>query len=491
MLPVIALIGRPNVGKSTLFNRLTRSRDALVADYPGLTRDRNYGFGKLGPVPYLVIDTGGVAGGEEGIEEAMVEQTVRALAEADIAIIMVDGRSGLTAADLHVAELARRHAKKTWLAVNKAEGLDAAIANSEFHGLGLGEPIAISASHGDRIGALMDEVLDEFDGDERNTVLNETDELYVDERTADADESDEPNDEQVEEQDGDHELRIAVIGRPNVGKSTLANRLLGEDRLVVFDQPGTTRDSVSVPFERNDRKYLLIDTAGIRRKARVHEAIEKFSIVKALQAIEQAQVVIAVLDAQEGVTEQDVSLLGLVLERGRALVVVTNKWDGLASDQRKQVRDDLERRLPFLDFAERITISALHGTAVGDLLPAVERAYTAATRDMSTTELTRELEAAVMAHPTPLVRGRRIRLRYAHQGGRNPPVIVIHGNQTDKVPESYRRYLINRFRKVFKLKGTPVRLAFKTGDNPYKGRRNTLTPRQERKRKRLMKKVKK
>ena len=466
MLPVIALIGRPNVGKSTLFNRLTRSRDALVADYPGLTRDRKYGFGKLGPIPYLVIDTGGVAGGEEGIAEAMVDQTIRALQEADIAIIMVDGRSGLTPADSYVAELARRHAKKTWLAVNKAEGLDAAIANSEFHALGVGDPIAISAAHGDRIGALMDDLLSSFV-------------------------TEEPEEDSDDAEDEDRELRIAVVGRPNVGKSTLINRMLGEERLVVFDQPGTTRDSVAVPFERNDRKYVLIDTAGIRRKARVHETIEKFSIVKALQAIEQAEVVISVLDAQEGVTEQDVSLLGLVMERGRALVVVTNKWDGLSADKRKKVRDDLERRLPFLDFAERITISALHGTAVGDLLPAVERAYKAAMRDMSTTELTNELEAAVLAHPTPLVRGRRIKLRYAHQGGRNPPVIVIHGNQTDRLPESYRRYLINRFRKAFKLKGTPVRLAFKKGKNPYEGRRNTLTPRQERKRKRLMKRVKK
>jgi len=462
MLPVIALIGRPNVGKSTLFNRLTRSRDALVADYPGLTRDRIYGFGKLGPIPYLVIDTGGLAGGEEGIAEITVEQTVRALQEADVAVIMVDGRSGLTAADQHVAELARKHAKRTWLAVNKSEGLDAAIASSDFHGLGLGEPIAVSAAHGDRIGAMMDDILSSFEAAEPE-----------------------------EDAEDDRELRIAIIGRPNVGKSTLANRLLGEERMVVFDQPGTTRDSVAVPFERNDRKYLLIDTAGIRRKARVHEAIEKFSIVKALQAIERAQVVIAVLDAQEGVTEQDVSLLGLVMERGRALVIVTNKWDGLPADKRKQVRDDLERRLPFLDFAERITISALHGTAVGDLLPAVERAYRAATRDLSTTELTRELERAVIAHSPPLVRGRRIRLRYAHQGGRNPPVIVIHGNQTNKLPEAYRRYLINRFRKAFKLKGTPVRLAFKTGVNPYKDKRNKLTPRQERKRKRLMKRVKK
>ena len=463
MLPVIALIGRPNVGKSTLFNRLTRSRDALVADYPGLTRDRQYGFGKLGPIPYLVIDTGGVAGGEVGIQELMVGQTVRALQEADAAVIMVDGRSGLTAADEHVASLARKHASKTWLAVNKAEGLDAAIASGEFHGLGLGEPIAISAAHGDRIAALMEDVLAAF-GEE------------VADEAAD---------------DDDAELRIAVIGRPNVGKSTLINRLLGEERLVVYDQPGTTRDSVAVPFERNDRKYVLIDTAGIRRKSKVHEAIEKFSIIKALQAIEQAQVVIAVLDAQEGVTEQDVSLLGLVLERGRALVVVTNKWDGLSAYERKRIRDELDRRLPFLDFAERMTISALHGTAVGDLLPAVERAYRAATSDLSTTELTRELESAVMAHAPPLVRGRRIRLRYAHQGGRNPPVIVIHGNQTDKLPESYRRYLINRFRKTFKLKGTPVRLSFKTSVNPFKGRRNKLTPRQERSRKRLMKRVKK
>ena len=466
MLPVIALIGRPNVGKSTLFNRLTRSRDALVADYPGLTRDRKYGFGKLGPIPYLVIDTGGVAGGEEGIAEAMVDQTIIALQEADVAVIMVDGRSGLTAADEHVAELARRHAKQTWLAVNKTEGLDEAIANSEFHALGLGEPIAVSAAHGDRIGALMDDLLSGFAAEE-------------------------PEEELDDEDDEDRELRIAVVGRPNVGKSTLINRMLGEERLVVFDQPGTTRDSVAVPFERNDRKYVLIDTAGIRRKARVHETIEKFSIVKALQAIEQAEVVISVLDAQEGVTEQDVSLLGLVMERGRALVVVTNKWDGLSADHRKKVRDDLERRLPFLDFAERITISALHGTAVGDLLPAVERAYKAAMRNMSTTELTNELEAAVMAHSPPLVRGRRIKLRYAHQGGRNPPVIVIHGNQTERVPEAYRRYLINRFRKAFKLKGTPVRLAFKKGKNPFEGRRNVLTPRQERKRKRLMKKVKK
>ena len=464
MLPVIALIGRPNVGKSTLFNRLTRTRDAIVADYPGLTRDRQYGFGKLGPIPYIVIDTGGVAGGEEGIEELMVDQTIRALKEADVAIIMVDGRSGLTSADEHVSALARKHAKSTWLAVNKAEGLDQDIASGEFHGLGLGDPVAVSAAHGDRIASLMEEVLAPF----------------VDSA-----------EEEASADDGEKALRIAVIGRPNVGKSTLINRLIGEDRLVVYDQPGTTRDSVVVPFERDGRKYELVDTAGVRRRSRIHETVEKFSIVKALQAMEQAQVVIPVLDASEGVTDQDVSLIGLAVQRGRALVVVANKWDGLSNDQRKHLKEDLDRKLPFLDFAERMTISALHGTAVGDLLPAVERAYSAATRDMSTTELTRELELAVGAHAPPLVRGRRIRLRYAHQGGRNPPVIVIHGNQTEKVPEAYRRYLINRFRKAFRLKGTPVRLVFKTSDNPFKGRRNKLTPRQEKKRERLMKKVKK
>jgi len=460
MLPVIALVGRPNVGKSTLFNRLTRSRDALVADYPGLTRDRQYGFGKIGPVPYLVIDTGGLAGGEVGIDERMVEQSVRALEEADVAIVLVDGRAGLTAADEHVADLARRHAKTTWLAVNKAEGLDEDIIGSEFHALGVGRPVAISAAHGDRVTAMMDSVLEPF--------------------------------EDVTEPDADDEaLRIAVIGRPNVGKSTLVNRLLGEERVVVFDQPGTTRDSVAIPFERDDDKYVLVDTAGIRRKARVHEAIEKFSIIKALQAIEQAQVVIAVLDAHEGVTEQDVSLLGLIVERGRALVVTINKWDGMTVEERRKVRADLDRRLPFLEFEDRMEISALHGTAVGDLLPAVRRAYTAAMRDMSTRALTSELEAAVTAHPPPLVRGRRIRLRYAHQGGRNPPVIVIHGNQTERLPDAYRRYLVNRFRKAFRLKGTPVRLTFKTSDNPYKGRRNKLTPRQQRRRKRLIKHHKK
>lgn len=466
MLPVVALVGRPNVGKSTLFNRLTQSRDALVADYPGLTRDRQYGFGKMGPLPYVVVDTGGVAGGETGISELAVQQTLRALKEADVVFVMVDGRAGLTAADEHIANLARQHARKTWLVANKAEGLDPDLATVEFHRLGLGEPVAISAAHGDRVSALMDEALAPFLHPVEERESAESDVL-----------EDEP-------------LRIAVIGRPNVGKSTLINRLLGEDRLVVSDQPGTTRDSVAVPFERDGDHYLLIDTAGVRRKSKVHETIEKFSVIKALQAMERAGVVIAVLDAREGVTEQDVSLLGLIVERGRALVVAINKWDGLSVDARRQVREQLDRRLPFLDFAAQLTLSALHGTAVGDLLPAARRAYRAATRDLPTSDLTRALEQAVRAHEPPLVRGRRIRLRYAHQGGRNPPVIVIHGNQTERLPDAYRRYLVNHFRKAFRLQGTPVRLSFKTSENPFKGRRNKLTPRQDRKRKRLIRHAK-
>lgn len=464
MLPVIALIGCPNVGKSTLFNRLTRSRDAIVSNYPGLTRDRQYGFGKIGPVAYIVIDTGGVAGGEIGVNELMVEQTLAAMKEADTVVVMVDGRNGLTSADEYVVDLVRRHSRKAWLAVNKAEGLDQDLVSSEFHALGLGKPIAISAAHGDRIANFMEEVLAPF--------TNTTPVV-------------------IEPADKNKELRIAVIGRPNVGKSTLINRLIGEERLVVYDQPGTTRDSVAIPFERNERSYIIVDTAGVRRKAKVRETIEKFSVVKALQAMEAAQVVIAVVDAREGITEQDISLMGLAVVRGRALVVIVNKWDGLTLNQKKHANSELDRRLPFLDFAERITISALHGTGVGDILPATERAYDAAIRDMSTGVLTRALEDATLAHPPPLVRGRRIRLRYAHQGGRNPPVIVIHGNQTEKLPDAYRRYLINHFRKVFKLNGTPVRLSFRTSNNPYKGKRNKLTPRQQRRRKRLFKRVKK
>ena len=363
--------------------------------------------------------------------------------------------------------MTRQYSKKVWFVVNKTEGLDLDMAVAEFHEFGFSEPLAISASHGDRVSALMEEILKPYDS-------------HSDEDT-----------EELHEQSTKKSLDIAIIGRPNVGKSTLINRLIGEDRLVVYDQPGTTRDSVSVPFSKQGKEYILYDTAGVRRKGKVKEAIEKFSIIKSLQAIEKSNVVFAVIDASEGVTEQDVSLMGLAVERGRALVLLINKWDGLEESHKKYVENQIHRRLPFLDFADKHMISALHGTGVGDLLPAAQRAFSAAMKKISTNQLTTELEEALIEHAPPMVRGRRIRLRYAHQGGKNPPTIVIHGNQTERLPLTYKRYLINRFRKRFKLQGTPVRLILKTSDNPYKGRRNKLTPRQTRKKKRLMRHVKK
>lgn len=449
MLPVIALIGRPNVGKSTLFNFLTRSRDALVADVPGLTRDRQYGYGKVGPRPYVVVDTGGLDGDEEGIKGPMARQTLKAVQEADAAVLLVDGRAGLTDADQAVATQLRRMGKALYLAVNKTEGMRPEIVTAEFHALGLGEPHAIASGHGEGIADLMQVILDPLPPDV------------------------EP------EPDAAERMHVAVIGRPNVGKSTLINRLLGEERLVTFDKPGTTRDSVFVPFERDGRLYTLIDTAGVRRKSRVDDMVEKFSIIKTLQAIDKAEVVIAVLDASEGITEQDASLLGLAVERGRALVLAVNKWDGLDSDQKAHVRRTLDLKLPFIDFARLHHISALHGTGVGDLMASVNKAYRAAMREMGTAELTKVMEAAVVQHQPPMVAGRRIRLRYAHQGGRNPPVIVVHGNQTDKAPEAYRRYLENVFREAFDLQGTPVRVEFRTGANPFdKQKKKTTTPKQ-------------
>lgn len=446
MLPVIALVGRPNVGKSTLFNLLTRSRDALVADVPGLTRDRQYGFGKLGPRPYVVIDTGGLDGVGEGLMGQMAKQTLKAFEESHAAILLVDGRAGLNAADQVIVQQLRRAGKPLYIAVNKTEGMPADVVTGEFHMLGLGQPHAIAAAHGTGVEALIETVLEHL-----------------------------PPDTDLPPED-DQRIHVAVIGRPNVGKSTLINRLLGEERLVTYDQPGTTRDSIFVPFERDGRAYMLIDTAGVRRRARVEDKIEKFSIIKTLQAIDRARVVITLLDAREGITEQDASLLGLVLDAGRALVLAVNKWDGLDNDQRNNIRRLIDLKLPFLDFAELHFISALHGSGVGELMVSVNRAHAAANRELSTPELTRVLETAVVQHQPPLVRGRRIRLRYAHQGGRNPPVIVIHGNQTEAVPDTYRRYLEGTFRKVFDLYGTPVRIEFRTGKNPYAERRKKLTP---------------
>jgi GTP-binding protein len=462
MNPVIALVGRPNVGKSTLFNRLTKSRDALVADFPGLTRDRKYGIGRVGGRPYVVVDTGGLSGENEGIDEYMASQTRQAIAEADVLLFLVDGREGITAADEAIARELRITGKPVHLVVNKTDGIDAEAASFDFYSLGMGEPIAIAAAHGRGINALVNTVLEPFPAPEEAT----------------------------EEEEEAHGIRIAFVGRPNVGKSTLINRMMGEERVVAFDQPGTTRDSIFIPFERDGQPYTLIDTAGVRRRSRVSEAIEKFSVIKTLQAIEASNVVILVLDAREGITEQDATLVGHVMEAGKALVVAINKWDGLTPDQRDTVRHHIELKLPFLDFAEKHFISALHGTGVGDLYAAVQRAYDSSMLDVSTSKLTDMLEAALAQHQPPLVHGRRIKLRYAHQGGHNPPIIVIHGNQTQRVPGSYKRYLINFFRDALKLVGTPIRVEFKTGENPYAGRRNTLTPRQQYKRERMMRHIK-
>lgn len=461
MLPVIALVGRPNVGKSTLFNALTRSRDALVADRPGLTRDRQYGFGKVGPMPYLVVDTGGLSGDHEGIDGLMARQTQWAIEEADAVVFMVDGREGLTASDQQVAQFLRRFDKPCHLVVNKTEGLDTDIVSAEFFALGIGTPLAIAATHGHNVRELMDEVLREFP----------------------------PPEEAAEEES--KSIKVAVIGRPNVGKSTLVNRLVGEERVVTFDQPGTTRDSVFVPFSRDGVDYTLIDTAGVRRRARVDEDIEKFSIVKTLQAIDKADVVVCMLDAREGVADQDVRLLGLALHRGRALTLAVNKWDKLAIDHKDQVRRELDLKLPFATFTDIHFISALHGSRITDVLVSVQRCHKAATRELATPELTRLLEECMQAHPPPASGGRRPKLRYAHQGGRNPQVIVIHGSMTNRVSDSYRRFLENRFRKVFDLHGAPVKIEFKTGKNPFAGRRNKLTDRQKSSRKRLMRHVKK
>ena len=455
MLPVIALVGRPNVGKSTLFNVLTGTRDALVADLPGLTRDRKYGYAK-GSEPFLVVDTGGLIEGAHGVERLMAQQTLRAVEDADRILFVVDAREGCTPQDQFVADIVRRTSKPITLVVNKAEGLDWETAATEFHQLAFPDLRSISAIQGGGIADLIEHVLQ---GVEHSDL----------ELTDDRD-----------------RIRVAVIGRPNVGKSTLLNRLLGEERLIAFDQPGTTRDSIFVPFERDGREFTLIDTAGVRRRARVETEVEKYSIVKALQAVESAHVVIGVIDAHDTVAEQDASLFGMAAERGRALVIGVNKWDGIPSDKREEIRTGLDLKLPFLEFAPVHFISALHGTAVGDLMRSVVDAYDASFREMSTQDLTRELERAIVQHQPPLVRGRRIKLRYAHQGGRNPPVIVIHGNQTKHVPEAYARYLMRVYRERFRLQGTPVRIEFRSDDNPFKDKRNPLTPRQVRTRKRMI-----
>lgn len=466
MVPVIALIGRPNVGKSTLFNRLTRSRDALVANLPGLTRDRQYGEATVDGKRWLVIDTGGITGEEEGIDAAMAKQSLQALEECDIALLMVDARDGVTATDRQLAARLRETGKRALLVVNKVDGLDPEVASAEFFELGLSSLFPIAASHGRGVKQLMAAARELLGAPEETEAAVEGD-----------------------EQATGGGLKIAVIGRPNVGKSTLVNRMLGEERVVVFDQPGTTRDSIHIHYERFGKHFTLIDTAGVRRRKNVAETVEKFSIVKTLQAVEEANVVITLIDAREGLVDQDLHLLGFAIEAGRALVLAVNKWDGLDPERKSWIREDLKRRLRFADYAEVHYISALHGTGVGHLYDAVEAAYESATRKLSTPALTRLLEQAVVGHAPPMVRGRRVKLRYAHAGGQNPPVIVIHGNQVEAVPESYRRYLEHFFRDRLELSGTPVMIEFRGHENPYAGRRNTLTPRQQRKRDRLKKHV--
>ena len=467
MVPVIALVGRPNVGKSTLFNRLTKSRDAIVADVAGLTRDRQYGEAVWQGKPFIVVDTGGLTGDEQGLDMIMAGQSLQAIEEADAVLFLVDARAGRTAGDEQIAEHLRKRNKHTYLIANKIDGADQDSIHGEFSKLGIGDPIGIAAAHGRNINPMLEQVLGEHG---LLTLLAEQAEGEAGERM-------------VVEAIG---TKIAVIGRPNVGKSTLVNRMLGEDRVVVFDQAGTTRDSIYIPYERHDKPYTLIDTAGVRRRGKVFEAIEKFSVIKTLQAIQDANVVIFVVDARDGIVEQDLHLLGFVLDAGRALVIAVNKWDGMDEREKDYVKIELQRRLIFTQFADLHFISALHGSGVGLLYKSVDKAYASAMTKVPTNRMTQILEDAVADHQPPLVKGRRIKLRYAHLGGSNPPIIVIHGNQVDDVPRSYTRYLENTFRKVLKLAGTPIRVEYKSGDNPFADRKNTLTDRQVNKKRRLM-----
>jgi len=459
MTPVIALVGRPNVGKSTLFNRLTRSRDALVADFAGLTRDRQYGEGDLGERPFIVIDTGGITGLEEGIDLRMSEQSLQAIEEADVTLLLVDARDGLMPGDQLLVDYLRKQAKPYSLVVNKTDGLDPDVAMADFHQLGCEASYAIAASHGRGVNKMLAEILAPF-----------------------------PTEAEVEAGDDDSSgIKIAVVGRPNVGKSTLVNRMLGEERVVVYDHPGTTRDSVYIPFERRGRHYTLIDTAGIRKKGKTSEAIEKFSVVKSLQAIKDANVVVLLIDAREGIVEQDLHLLGYVLDAGRALAIGINKWDGMDEYARDEVKRAIQRRLVFVDFAKIHFISAKHGTGVGDLYGSVEKAYSAASRKLSTNKLTQLLERITAQHAPPVINNRRIKLRYAHPGGSNPPLIIIHGKQTDKVPVHYLRYLEKNFRKYLDLQGTPVRIELVSDDNPFVKGEEDKSDRQIARKRRLQK----
>jgi GTPase len=452
--PTVVLVGRPNVGKSTLFNRLTRTRDALVADLPGLTRDRHYGQGRMGEKPFIVVDTGGFEPvNAEGVYVEMARQAREAIAEADIIIFVTDGRAGLAPQDRRIAQQLREARAPVFIAVNKTEGMREEVVTAEFHELALGQPHAISAEHGEGVRQLVEDVLAPFEA------------------------------EREEETPPDHP-RVAIVGRPNVGKSTLVNRLLGEERVIAFDQPGTTRDAIEVELDFHGKRYTLIDTAGIRRKGKVFEAVEKFSVVKTLQAIERCNVAILMIDAESGVTEQDAHIGGYILEAGRALVVAVNKWDAIDSEQREDVKDDLERKLQFLDFAAFANVSARHGTGIKPLLAAVDVAFAASMAKLSTPKLTRALQAAVEQQQPPMAGRFRPKMRYAHQGGMNPPIVIIHGSGLDGVKEPYKRYLVNSFRKAFKLVGTPMRIELRSSTNPFEGRVKPLTEKQDAQRRR-------
>ncbi len=455
MIPVIALVGRPNVGKSTLFNRLTKTQDALVADFPGLTRDRQYGQAQHNEKSYIVVDTGGIGVDDIAVDSLMSKQSTIALNEADIVLFLVDGRSGLTGIDEKIANNLRKLSKKVHLVVNKTEGLDDDVACADFQSLGIADIHSISSSHGSGIYSLLDAILAPF--------VSQSDEIAEDDA-----------------------IKIAFAGRPNVGKSTLINRILGEERVVVYDMPGTTRDSIAIPFVRDEQHYILIDTAGVRRKSRIDEKIEKFSVIKTLQAIKESNVCLQLLDANEGITDQDMNLLGFIIESGKALVIAVNKWDGLDEEHKEMIKSELSRRLHFANFAKIRFISALHGSGVGTLFKDINEAYASAIQSFSTPRLTRLLQDISTKHTPPCVSGRRIKLRYAHLGGHNPPVIVIHGNQLADLPDSYKRYLNNEFTKHLELVGTPLKIEFKGGTNPFAEKKNKLSQRQVNKKRRLM-----
>lgn len=474
MLPVVALVGRPNVGKSTLFNRFTNTRDALVADYPGLTRDRKYGQAKFEQRQFIVVDTGGITGDEEGIDAEMAQQSLLAIEEADVVMFLVDARAGLLPADQAIAEHLRKVDKDVYLVANKVDGIDGDSESAEFYSLGLGQIHQIAAAHGRGVSQLLQESLAPLE------------DAFPEMRVVEQEVQEELDAEAQLERLQALPIKLAIVGKPNVGKSTLTNRILGEERVVVFDLPGTTRDSVYIPMERDDREYVLIDTAGVRKRRKISEAVEKFSIVKTLQAIEEANVVLLVIDAREGITDQDLSLLGFILNSGRSLVIAVNKWDGLDTDIKEDIKRELDRRLGFIDFARLHFISALHGTGVGNLFESVQEAYASATKRINTSILTQIMEMAQDDHQPPLVRGRRVKMKYAHAGGYNPPVIVIHGNQVDDLPHSYKRYLMNYFRKALQVMGTPIKIEFREGSNPFEGKKNQLTLAQQRKRRRMM-----